>query len=777
MSDRTLRALDWDAVVDALALHARTRRGAVACRSVPLATTATEVRARYAEVAEVLDALRHTDDVPVGGVLDVEDAVARASRGASLEAPELREIGTCLRALVTLRAWSAARRDRYPRLDSVAEAISVDPPLLELLESAFDGAGELSERTWPELGVLRRRVGQLRDRIRSTLDDIVRGDDWSAILQDRFVSERDGRFVVPVKMAARKGLGIVHDTSHSGETAFVEPAAVVELHNELREVESELRRTERRILAELSAEVGRRQVRIHEALHAATAIDLACARAGLGLAFKGEIPTVGTEGVIRLLRARHPLLALRGNVVPNDLALLPQQPALVLTGPNAGGKTIALKTIGLAALLVRAAIPIPAAPESRVDVFDPVVADVGDMQSVEGGLSTFSAHVGALRAAIDAARPGGLVLLDEIAVGTDPAQGAALARAVLEAVVDGGARVAVTTHYPELKTLGAADPRFAVAAAQYHEGRPTYRLEMGAPGASYALAMAKSLGLSDAVVARARDLLDASARELADRLERLSEERALWQGRVRELESREAAVAERERKLGEREERIDREGRKAIDATTEAWRAKLRKREEQVRQMVATLQAGGDLRDANRTLAEVRAVLAEGSVRPAAPPPAPPAEVALGETVRIRSIGQKGRVVGLGDQVEIEVGRVRMRVPRTDLERAGGQPVVAVVAPPPPERVEEPVAGRLRTSDNTCDLRGMRVDEALQAVERFLDAATLGPPRALYVLHGHGTGALKVAVRQWLRQSRQVRASRPADADEGGDAYTVVELA
>ncbi|MEN9785147.1 MAG: hypothetical protein RLZZ299_411, partial [Pseudomonadota bacterium] len=623
MLDATMRALDWEVLRDALAQQARTRRGAATARALGLHTQAGPIREAYAEVEEVLEAWRRADDVPVGGVADVEDAVTRAARGMVLDPEDLRAIGVTARVLDALRSWADARADWLPRLYAVAAGVQVDPELVEVLSYAFDAAGVLDARTYPELGILRRRIEQLRERIRSTLEEIVRGHEWGEALQDRFVSERDGRFVVPVKMGARRGLGIVHGVSGSGETAFVEPTAVVELHNELKETEGALARAERRILADLSRDVGRRAPALVAALGAATRLDLAVARAALGRKLDGSTPTVGLEGVVALTRARHPVLVLQGvPVVGNDLRLSASRPGLVLTGPNAGGKTVALKTLGVCALMVRAAIPIPADPGSRCDLFDPILADVGDQQSVAEGLSTFSAHVGLLKAALAASRHGALVLLDEVAVGTDPAQGAALARAVLEAVVERGARVVATTHYPELKTLADADVRFVVAAAQVEGGRPTYRLEMGEAGASYALTMAARLGLDPDVLARAHTLLDEGQRALADTLERLhaaraelSETRTRLATELREVEARSATLARAEAKLAA-------EGRRAMEAEVAAHRERLRRETEQVRGIVARLQAGADLRSANRTLEELRTLSAAQAA-----PPAPPAAV------------------------------------------------------------------------------------------------------------------------------------------------------
>lgn len=818
MSDRTLAALDWGVILAALARHARTPRGVARAEVLGLATSAAEARDRYAEVAEVLAVEEEGDRVPVGGVVDVVDEVDRAARGSTLEPPELRGILTSLLALQALHLWGGDNARNAPRLAAMARRITIDPTLIATLSLAFDALGNLSEQRWPELGVMRRRIDHLRDRIRSTLDEIVRGDDWGDTLMDRFFTERDGRYVVPVKMGARRGLGIMHGTSQSGETAWVEPAVVVEMHNELRMTEGELLRAERRILAELTRAVAVRHPEIVAGIDTATTIDLACARAGLGAELRGTIPKVGTDGVILLYESRHPVLALKGDVVSNDLSLTSEHPGLVLTGPNAGGKTVALKTLGLAALLVRAAIPVPAEPGSRVDFFDPILADVGDAQSVEGGLSTFSAHVGALKIAIAGSKPGALVLLDEVAVGTDPAQGAALARAVLEAVVDAGARVAVTTHYPELKAV--TDHRFVVAAAQYADGKPTYKLELGVPGPSYALAMARRLGLPEGILVRARELLDESARELADRLERLTEERAEVRRRGDALLALERQLADRDRKLAEAESRIVRDSEKRVAALTEKTATRLKRREEEVRTMVAALQAGADLKAAGTALSDIRAALAEVKAPLAAPvaPPPPAAEIEVGDRVRVRSIGQVGNVLSAGDPVEVQVGAVRVRVPRHQIELLGskaarsgptgvtGKVLIGKSDRPPPEKRDSPprklpddhddheepedwsrasrpaeptrdvATARLRTSANTVDLRGLRAEDALDIAERYLDKLSVQRLSPVFLLHGHGTGALKIAVRQWLPRCRYASAWRPADADEGGDAYTVVEL-
>jgi len=521
-------------------------------------------------------------------------------------------------------------------------------------------------------------------------------------------------------------------------------------------------------------------------------LDLLGARERLGWDLEGHIPTVGDDGVFVARAARHPLLALAGSVVPNDLSLTSAHPALVLTGPNAGGKTVALKTLGLFALLVRAGIPVPARSPTRVDLFDPVVAEIGDAQSVEEGLSTFSAHLRAMKQALDVARPGALVLVDEIAVGTDPSQGAALARAVVEALLDRGARVAITTHYPELKVVG--DPRFAVAAAQFDEGRPTFRLVAGAPGASMPLAVARRMGVPEAVLERASALLESGARELAARLEALDQE--VGQARVERegWERRNADLALRTRDLEARERRVRERADKEIAAAAAAFKERLRDKEEEVRALVAALQADPSLKRANQVLTEVRG-LAVVEPAAAAPPGSPAPVVAVGDRVRLRSLGTLGTVRTVNpNRVEIEVGTIRTWVEPGMLEPVSNRSVRAEEraakakardeAPPRPR--DEPPArevatdgrafGAVRVDANTCDLRGLRVEDALGKVDSFLAAQSLGGFPVVFLLHGHGTGALKAALRTWLPQAASVRRWRPAAANEGGDAFTVVEL-
>ena len=786
---RTLDALDWPVVLGHLARHARTLRGKAAAERGDLADHRDAVLCQYAAVDELLLLQEAGDVLPVGAVTDVGASVDRAGRSRSLESGELRDIGGCLDALDRLRRWLDERGDDAPELHVLASPIQVDGALLDDLRESFESDGSLSGRRYPELGALREKSEALKSGLRDLLRDLVAGDRFGDALQDRFVTERNGRFVVPVRASYARSIGIVHAASQSGETLFVEPAEVVERTNKLKEVEQALEREERRILVQLTTQVAARQPEIQASLGAAERLDLVVARAGLGAELDGVIPEVGGGGVIALKQARHPVLQLRGiDVVANDLGVNDVARGLILSGPNTGGKTVALKTLGLAALMARAGVPIPALAGSRVDVFAPILADVGDLQSVEGDLSTFSGHVAVLKGMLAEAAPGALILLDEIGVGTDPAQGAALARAMLEALAARGARLAVTTHYAELKALGAADSGFALAAVQYADGRPTYRVEAGLAGQSHALAIAERLEMPADILARAREVMETTTREMTELMEELEVARAEADERARELAQAKQEMQAQTHRLRVREEKLEERRRTLKEEVARRFKEQLREREEQVKALIAALQHNPDLRLAGRTLKQLRAV--KGDVQDEIeaqqePLPPPPREVAVGDAVLVRNLGKVGEVTAdLGrDRYTVRIGRLPMQVKLEDLAPADGRDAFRQTAPapaplplpPPPPPTTGPLEG-VRTTSNTCDLRGQRVEEALTLVDRFLSQLLERHLRVGFVLHGHGTGALKQAVRRALPTHPQVRRWRAAHPDEGGDAYTLVEI-
>ena len=794
--ESTERALDWPYVLEALAGCARTSVGKAALLAEQPRTHAVDIEAQFDRIDEIV-ALRALDDtrLPLGGIEDIGELLVAAQRGAVLGPVELCGIAATVDALAGLYAFLDERRTVAPGLADCSDGIVVDAALRRALSAAFDARGELSAATYPVLGELRRRILTLTRQVREKLEQMLVQPQFSDVLQDRYITEVEDRFVIPIKADMKgRNLGIVHDASRRGRTVYVEPHDVVPMNNERRIAEAGLAEEERRILAELSAAVGAQAEALDAALAAAAELDGAAARATFAERLEGTRPQISDAGCIRLRAVRHPVLQLRsGDVVANDLAVDAAHPVLVLTGPNAGGKTVALKAMGLCVLLSRIGCFIPAAAGSRVDLFDEVAVDIGDQQTVHEGLSSFSGHLTNLKAMLAQAGPGTLLLLDELCSGTDPAQGGALARALIERFADLGTRVVATTHYAQVKTMPAVEPRVAVAAMEYTDDSPTFRVVPGLVGQSHALSAARRIGMDGELIQRARALMDEGERALTDALVALEEERARSQELARAAEEAAQSLAAREAKVDARELRIRVRARQLEQEAAEAFVGKLRDAGDEVREVLGALRSAPNQRAAQeagqrftemRELAEQREPDPELDQRSVISGPVGP-----GDRVRVKKLNALGDVIAVrGDTVEVAAGGMTVRVQAGELERvAAAQPVPT--ARPAGSGVRGQRKGSsgkkartiaandvFRSSGNTVDLRGERVESGLARLETFLDSALLRNDDAVFVLHGHGTGAMKAAVRRALAESAYVHSCGPAEESQGGDAYTVVIL-
>ncbi|MEM9073905.1 MAG: endonuclease MutS2, partial [Myxococcota bacterium] len=560
MTAKSLEDLEWSRVVDAVAGRCR---GPLGARMVlPMAVTRAGAERALAETGEAMTILAEGERLPVDGAVELEPHLSRVSRQASLDGPALRDVMRTLSAARALRRFLGRSKDRFPALH---HACALDPTLDRLheeLAACIDPDGTLADHASPELRRLRGEVHTLRARIVRRLEQIVVERD--SILQDRFHTIREGRYVLPVRRDAHEKLqGIVHGTSASGQTVFVEPRALVAQGNRLKMAQSELEREEARILAELSELVRERLPALGAAIEAIDHADLRQASAQLGRELEGRVLPMHDDASFDLERARHPLLLLDGvDVVPCDLSLRPGQ-GLVLSGPNAGGKTVALKTLGLAALFTSAGLPFPAAEGIRAGFVEKVLTDVGDDQSLQRNLSTFSAHMTHQARILRNASEGTLVLLDEVATGTDPEEGAALACALVDALLRRGAGVAVTTHYEPLKAMATRDERLENAAVGFdvEAMAPTFELLHGVPGASSAFAVARRFGIPDAVLQAAEEVLPEHSKtfdELVRNLETQRRELALARAALSEeknaLVTREAVIAKKEESLRDKKE-------------------------------------------------------------------------------------------------------------------------------------------------------------------------------------------------------------------------------
>jgi len=796
MDPVTLRALEWPLLLERIAARCASRVAAdKLCATEPSATleAARSLAARTRE-AVALDALGEA--LPVRDFPDVSESLGRAAKGGSLSGGDLIGVARLLGVARAIRAFAAERAARFPALFA---AVASEPRLDALgqtLELSLDPDGSVSDRASPALAEARARAREAREGLKERLEGCLKTH--ADVLQGRYYTERDGRYVLPVRADAHlKVEGIVLGSSASGGTLFVEPREATEQGNRLKVKLAAVEREEARVLAELTRAVAAEKAAILLALAAAIEADRLAALALWARAAKAEVIEPSADDAIELANVRHPLLVATGvTVVPNDVRVEGGQ-ALVISGPNAGGKTVALKCLGLAVWMVRSGIPIACDATSRIGWFTEVLADVGDEQSLVRSLSTFSAHVTRLAEIVRRSAAGTLVLLDEVASGTDPEEGAALAAAVLEAITKQGAAAAVTTHYERLKELAAVPGPLENASVSFDFERmePTFRLTLGVPGPSSALAVAARFGLDPTVLARAHELLPDRAREREVAVKKLEQERLALERERAELRGELALAAaaradlerDKEQLLAAANQELGREARE-LTAVVRAARAEVRDARQKLRQ--SGLEPAL-LREAERTVSraathvalggtlEQHARVSEEKQRGPASPSVALATLAVGATVRVKKTGTLATVETAPERgsVRLRAGSVRLTLALGDVEPATGRPKAsAPKASPRTKQRSTTLPAAVRTPSNTVDLRGTRVDEALARLDAFMDAL-LGEGEPLgFVLHGHGTGAMKAAVREHLGGSGYVEHSRSAEPDEGGDAFTLFWL-
>ncbi len=798
---RALDSLDWSRIEQALAERCSTATGAAICEDLPFLDRPAAANASLREVREVMALLADGHAPVLGGIVEVRPYLEAARKGQILDGPTLLEVAHTLEGFQRLQDTLRDHAEQAPAVWAIAQELHPLPDLAAWLVSSFDARGELSASTYPQLTSLRGAKARLHGRIRETMDSLRREDRYVDALQDDFSPLRNDRYVLPVKAGhKRAGLGIVHDASGTGQTVYIEPYELIDLNNDLKMAEAELQREERRILRDLSERLSRVGHDIGRSMGAAVQLDLVTARARFGADLDCTVPTVVSEPHIRLNQGRHPILCLRGlDVIANDLRLGDKHRALVLSGPNTGGKTVTLKTLGLAALFARAALPFPCEEESVIGWFPEVLTDIGDHQDVEGDLSTFSGHVVALQemlTRLDRRQDGAssLILLDEIAVGTDPVQGAALGRAVLEAFLERGSVLATTTHYPELKALASQDERFLGGRVEFDDtaGRPTYCLSLGRPGSSHALNVAMRVGMDATIVSRARDLLDPTAANVEELLAGLEAELAVARKERAEAEAlrarveTEVAAASAERRTLEKKMRsAERDVRAEFEKEVEGYRATVRGVLRQLKK-----ERSNDAAERARQRITEGAHSVRGRMDPVqdVAPALDPSTLTLGLAVRVRSLDQKGELSALPDskgRVVVSVRGLPVQVNLDDIEvvhgGGGGSASSKKKKASPRSRSARAAADvdpgtAFRGPENTLDLRGQRVDEALFAVDRFLDERSLTGDGWAFILHGHGTGVLKSAVRDHLKRSPYVSQTARGTRSQGGDGVTVVQL-
>jgi DNA mismatch repair protein MutS2 len=802
MHEKSITTIEYPKIIERLEQHCAFSASRELARALQPSDDLTVARQRLALTTEARNLLDVRPEVGVRAARDVRPQTQLAARGAMLLPEQLIEIQMTLRSAAYLNRLLSRLDDTSPLL----RRLGADLPIRQMLDSHIEAAitddGAVRDTASPQLHTLRNQMRVAQQRLQERLNTLV--NEFRGALQEQLITMREGRYVLPVRSESRGQVrGIVHDQSSSGATVFIEPLVIVEMNNRLRELELDERREVERILTELSGEVAADAPYIILTVELLAELDLQFAKARYSQAIKANPPTLNAEGVLRLIDARHPLLT--GKVVPLNFRLGDDFQMVVITGPNTGGKTVALKTVGLLALMAQAGLHIPADERSILPIYRDVLADIGDEQSIEQSLSTFSSHMTRIIEILQLAGKGTLVLLDELGAGTDPSEGSALARAILLTLLERGAACVATTHYSELKAFAHEQPGVSNASVEFDVETlsPTYRLSIGIPGRSNALAIASRLGLPAAIIDKARNMADVASVTMEQLLAEIQTDRKAAADERYEASMARAALEADRRGLQDRvtaleAERveIERERIQVLNAAREEARKQIQQIKSDLGRVRAEVNRGQISEEALQALrAKLRG--AEERTEPLKEPPKPRSprkreraptaetpeedlaiagELEIGDPVRVISLEQVGELLSLPDsrgEAEVQIGSMKLRVVATDLERlsrrkARAQERIYVSLPNLAERV---------LPDEQLDLRGQRAEEVIEQVERYLNDAYLGGLRRVRIVHGKGTGALRQVVREQLHHHPLVASFTTPPPNEGGDGVTEVLLA
>ncbi len=782
--DKHYRALELDKVLEMVAAECSSGDGAQLARELSPVYTAAEAQWLLQETDAAFVAMAKFGAPSFYGMKNVTNPLRRAQAGGGLGLRELLDIGGTLRTIRGLTQWWGKSENVRTALTGRFEVLAPNKYLEEKIFMCIVNEEEVADNASPALATIRRKIRAASQRVREQLDKLIRSPSHQKHLQESIVTQRSGRYVVPVKAEFRGEVpGLVHDTSSSGATVFIEPMSVVELNNEIRVLRSDEQDEIARILLELSQEAGSFADSIIDSYKYAVELDLIFAKAQVAYKMKAVVPQVGEDGKIVLHSARHPLID-KTKVVATDITLGVDFDALIITGPNTGGKTVALKTIGLMTLMAMCGLMLPVGEGSRVSVFRHILADIGDEQSIEQSLSTFSSHMVNIIKIFEVADNSSLILLDELGAGTDPVEGAALAEAIIQELRNRNVRLACTTHYAELKAYAIQTPGVENGCCEFDVAtlRPTYRLLIGVPGKSNAFAISQRLGMSEKIVDRARELVSQESNAFEQVVGRLEEDRRKMEDEFQALRASE----EKARKSAQEAERLKEEAEAQAKKEVERARQEASQIVQKTRQRAdALLNELEELRrQKNKQLsAEQKARLRSGmkELEGTADPVhrrrddnyTMPRPLQVGDDVVIYDIDKEATVLELPKDgaVLVQAGIIKTRVPLENLRLMSKR---QMKKKNPGRTVTKNVSAPEGTT--SLDLRGQTVEEALMEVDSFLDRASRMHVTQVTIIHGKGTGALRTAVQQHLRRCSQVKSFRLGTYGEGESGVTIAEL-
>ena len=783
MDTESFKVLEYGKITNWLASFASTLCGKELCRSVIPSEDYDKVVRLHQETAEAVQ-VQQTQSPPFGGIYDLRTLLKKASMGSVLEIDELRSVMSTMCGMRNVKYFFRDLALDVPHLKAMAKPIEILGMVERHLKDTIDEHGNFRDDASPELRRITRELQTAQARVKDRLSAILHDAANQKYFQEAIVTVRDERYVIPVKQEYRNYFpGVIHDQSASGATLFVEPLATVELNNTVRQMELAREQEIQRILQKLSTEIAQNAGILSENCTILSEMDLIFARAGLAREIQAYPPTLNQSGVVHLKRARHPLLP-KDKVVPIDIELGQNFSILLITGPNTGGKTVSMKTLGLLALLAQSGCFLPTAPDSEIPVYRNIYADIGDEQSIEQSLSTFSAHTRNIVRIIDKAEQGDLILLDEVGAGTDPDEGAALARSIIAHFLQQGIAVVATTHYAVLKTYAYAESGIENASVEFDLKtlRPTYRLLIGIPGASNAFSISRQLGLPQDIVACAELYISEEHTHFEHVVNELEREKQDYESKNRELRNKEAEIksvevrlrAERETLSNTRQELLHKAREEANNIVREARRSA----EETIKSLKEQFDDHG-VKERRKAIQEARNRLDEAYIQdslqknPAVGKTIRPDDIRSGDIVYIESLAQEGTVLSIqGKELTVQVGGLRTIV------KMSACTFVTRKKPKENTKVHVGTSISQKTAEirPEIDVRGMTVLEAETVLGKFIDDAVCTGLSKILVIHGKGTGALRQGLQDYLKQHRSVLRFSFADISEGGTGATVVEL-
>ncbi len=789
MNEKAFKILEYNKIVDSLTEKASSPLGKDMCRKLSPLTEIERIRMLQTQTADALTRLFQKGNISFGGAKDIRAGLKRLEIGSTLSIPELLQTASLLENANRAKAY--ARRDRSDTpadsLDAFFDSLEPLTLLSTEIRRCILSEDEVSDDASPALRSVRRSMKAINDKIHQQLTQLV-SSGAKSYLQDSVVTMRDGRYCLPVKAEHKNQVpGMIHDQSSTGSTLFIEPMVVIRLNNEYKELELKEQKEIEKILAELSESAAGHIPEIRMDLEVLSELDFIFARASLAMDMNASMPVLNDRGYIRLRKARHPLIS-KGKVVPIDLWLGDEFDLLVVTGPNTGGKTVSLKTVGLLSMMGLSGLHIPAADQSEIAVFEEIYADIGDEQSIEQSLSTFSSHMTNVVSFIEKADSRSLVLFDELGAGTDPTEGAALAISILSSLHEKGIRTMATTHYSELKVYALSTPGVENASCEFDVEtlRPTYRLLIGVPGKSNAFAISKRLGLPDSIIERAKEQISEKDESFEDVLTSLEQNRIRMENEKQQIETLKAELEAKNKEVSRHKEKLENQRDRILREANEQARQMLQETKEYADQTMKLFHkfqkdhVDTAAMERERTRLRERMKNAQGSSLQDLKPKKQskelkPEDLKLGEAVHVLSMNLNGTVSTKPDAkgfLFVQMGIIRSKVHISDLELVDEADITGPGLKPTGQ-------GKLRMSKSASvsqeiNLIGKTVDEAIASLDKYLDDAYLAHMKSVRVVHGKGTGALRQGVHQYLKRQKHVDSFRLGEFGEGDSGVTIV---